>query len=146
MQFKIIPYSEMRYPTCGDYYHDRNGWHFVSAELSKRRYSWLILIHEFVEFLLCKLTFVDVDDIDRWDIAYERSREVLLEVKGRYRTPDFGAIRHYCGCEVTTTSEPGDDQHAPYRTAHRIATWVEKACAFVMGVDWAVYEAEVETL
>ena len=134
MDFRIIDHKDQRYPTCGDYWCDIRGWHFRASRLSRRRYSWLILVHEFTEWLLIQGTLTDINDIDRWDMEYERLR------------PRLSAGRLPCGCWITRVSEPGDDIHAPYHRAHRVATAVERLAAMCLWVRWADYEREVESL
>ena len=42
--------------------------------------------------------------------------------------------------------EPGDAPDAPYRREHLFATNIERLLAAELGVDWAVYEAYVDSL
>jgi hypothetical protein len=44
------------------------------------------------------------------------------------------------------SGEPGDAPDSPYRREHFFATSLERLLAAELGVDWAVYEAHVDSL
>lgn len=127
--FRIIPHRQQRYPTCGDYFLRRKVWHFRVSRMSDHRYSWLVFLHEIIEWAICRLQGIKVRDIDNFDVAYETTRPADL-------TP--------CGCRHY--DEPGSDPHAPYHLAHQVATDCEKSIAHAIGVRWSVYSDELERL
>jgi hypothetical protein len=94
---------------------------FVS-KMSDWRYEFLVALHELVEVFLCRYSGVGQKQVDRFDIAYEKKRKAGDE------------------------SEPGDSPKAPYRTQHCIATGVERIVAAFLGVVWADYEKEIQSL
>lgn len=129
IDFRVIAYSEMRYPTCGDYWEEGDVTHYRVAQLSDTKYEWLIFLHEFVENSLRQFAGVPTQEIDDYDIAYEASRQ--------------HGIAH-CGCQIQ--EEPGMDKHCPVYWQHRIADIVERTAALALGVDWVAYGREIESL
>ena len=72
---EIIPHSQQRYPTVGDYATDVfNTVHFKISALKDWRYEFLISIHEIIEAYLCKHAGVSYQDIDCFDTAFEINR------------------------------------------------------------------------
>jgi len=116
INWQVIPHSEQRYETCGDYWEDGSCIYFRTSKLSNPKHDWLLFLHEFVEYFLCKFADVAIKDIDAFDLAYEGD------------------------------GEPGMDKAAPYHWQHRMADIVERAAAFALGVDWVAYDREVESL
>lgn len=131
-EFRTIPHRRQRYRTCGDYFKHGPNWLFQISRMKDKRYCWLILFHEFIEWGICRALGVNNQLIDRFDMLYEKHRS----------TP--GATRAACGCAFQ--EEPGNDIHAPYRTAHQAATECERIVAKTLGVDWDDYGAAVERL
>jgi hypothetical protein len=120
---QTIPHASQRYETCGDYYTDEGGVNriFVS-DMGNEDYEFLVLIHELTEQYLCKKHGVSEEAITAFDIDFENKRAE-------------GNI-----------DEPGDDNDAPYRDEHCIATGVERVVAGVLGVKWNEYEAAMLSL
>jgi hypothetical protein len=137
--FKVIPHKAQRYETVGDYLDLAPGANsiaplrtvFSASRMRPIKYSYLVLAHEFIEWLICRLTGVKMKAIDKFDMSYEAARE-----RGDAKTP--------CGC--TWRPEPGDDIHCPYYSAHQTATMCEKAIAREIGVTWDEYSTVVENL
>ena len=119
-----IPYSEMRYPTCGDYFYEGETLQIKVARMSNEKYEWLIAIHELVEVFVCKIQGISHQTIDAFDVEFEKHRQQL----------------------TLSTAEPGDAPGCPYRSAHSIASGVERTLAWVFGVDWLEYEREINAL
>jgi len=120
---EIIPHDQQRYPTVGD-------WTFDGADnltikvsvLSDWRREMLIAVHELVEVLLCRYDGVTQEQVDKFDMDYERLRKEGDE------------------------SEPGDDPKAPYKRQHCVATGIERILAAELGVNWKEYEDELCSL
>lgn len=129
---KTIPHSEQRYDTCGDYFEEAGAAHFRISDMGNAWYEILVAVHEIVEYALCKRWQVSMDAIDDFDREYEAARQIRMAAD--------------CGCMPTETSEPGDDEHAPYYRAHRIATKIERALAMAFGIDWNEYDGSVNAL
>lgn len=127
--FDVIPHSEQRYDTCGDYVWRDDTLHFRVSKLSDHKYEWLVFLHELTEYALAMFGGVPTTEIDAFDIAYEHARK------------DGHAP---CGCVIQ--EEPGFDRHAPYHWQHRMADIVERACAFALGIDWIAYNREIDAL
>lgn len=120
---ETILHDQQRYSTCGDFYADDAGViHIKVSQLSDMRRTKLVIAHELIEFLLCDDANIGLQEIDRFDTAFEEQRA------------------------VDDNSEPGDNPNAPYQRQHCIATGVERILAAEMKVDWQPYEREIEEL
>jgi hypothetical protein len=152
IEIVTIPHDQQVYPTVGDWrylFHINCGscgcnWDSNSPEpicpkcksgtrteqflrisvsqLSSRKYEALIAIHELIEVILCETDGVTQEQVDQFDIAYEKDRQEGDE------------------------SEPGDDEKAPYRDQHCFATGIERLLAARLGVCWKEYESELAEL
>lgn len=123
LEFRVIPHSEQRYPTVGDYWLDDDGtWRFRVSAMSDWRYELLVFVHEVVEWVWCLHNGVLMADIDAFDKAYEAARQ------------------------PGDVSEPGDDPRAPYRAGHQWATVIERSMALLIDVNWQRYEDAVNAL
>jgi hypothetical protein len=114
---RMIPHSQHRYSTVGDYYEVEGGkWVIEVSELGDARYEFLVVIHELVEWFLLWRRGVKEEDVTAFDIWWEEAK------KGNVQS-----------------DEPGNDIRAPYYQEHQIATLVEKMVALQLGVDWEEY-------
>lgn len=115
INIKTIPHSDQRYPTCGDYFDGEGVTEFRISQMENPDHEFLILIHELVEHYLIKKRGIKIEDIDDFDIEFEKNR-----VEGNI-------------------DEPGDESDAPYFMEHQHATDIEKALSKIIGVDWDNY-------
>jgi hypothetical protein len=126
IEIKVIPHSEQRYPTVGDWFYTPDGDDKLLcirvSKMSDRRYEFLVALHELVEVKLCEWGGITQEMVDAFDMEFEKNRH-----------PD-------------DLSEPGDDSSAPYRVQHCIATGIERIVAALLGVSWNEYAKEVESL
>ena len=90
--------------------------------MSDWRYSFLVSVHELIEYGIVMHQRIPLSKITAFDIQFEKKRK-----KGN-------------------TDEPGDDPKCPYRKAHQFATMCEKLLAQMLGVKWKIYEKEVNSL
>lgn len=81
-----------------------------------------VAIHELIECRLCQKAGVDDDDVTRFDLQFEDER----------------AHKHH-----SLRAEAGDDHRSPYREPHQAATFVERAAASVLGLDWETHDSGV---
>jgi hypothetical protein len=133
VDFRVIPTNQQRYPTAGDWWFDSHGSHFRVSKLPKRRYEWLVFIHEFTEAELCRLSGVSEARVDAFDIAYEERRSgKSVAIPGK--------------TDNILLSEPGDDPAAPYHYQHLIASAVERVAAVLLFVNWRAYNEAVDAL
>lgn len=115
-----IPHKEQRYNTCGDYLEMNDGSTlFLISKLKDKRYEYLVLIHELVEYFLVKRAQISLKKIDDFDIKFEKTRK------------------------SGNTDEPGDCPAAPYYVQHQAAILVERLFAFILGVNWNHYDKTV---
>jgi hypothetical protein len=122
---RVIPHSQHRYSTSGDYYEVGEGkWVIEVSEVGDARYEFLVAIHELVEWFLLWLRGVKEEEVRAFDLWWEEEAK-----KGNVQ------------CE-----EPGDDLRAPYHWEHIFATLVEKMVALQLGVDWKEYEKKLDEL
>jgi hypothetical protein len=103
--------SELRYKTLGDYFFDKGGQLiFDIANTGNDVYNKIILIHEFVEFMLVTANGTSIETIDRFDFSH----------------PD--------------SPEPGLESDCPYRREHLVCETIERLLAVHFGLDWKTYE------
>lgn len=79
----------------------------------------MIAVHELIEVLLCKAAGVTQEDVDKFDLNFEKKRK-----KG-------------------DDSEPGDDPKAPYYKQHKFATKIERLLCKELGENWNWYETDI---
>ena len=124
---ETIPHKDHRYPTVGDWFYEPDGTLRIKvSELSDWRLEALIAVHELVETLLCEHRGITQQQVDDFDKAFEADREA-----GKLEDPD---------------AEPGDHPAAPYVREHCVATGIERLLAAELNVNWATYEAELNSL
>jgi hypothetical protein len=68
--------------------------------------EYLVAIHEFVEAILCRNSFISTEDVDNWDMDH----------------PEL--------------DEPGADVGAPYHDQHMTAEFVERVVCQALGLSW----------
>jgi hypothetical protein len=119
INIETIPMSEMRYETAGDYWIDKDDTiQFRVAEMGFL-YEFLVIIHEMIEFFICKALCINLKSIDKFDIKFEKDR-----AKGLH----------------TETEEPGDAVNAPYRDPHCLATAAERMLCAYLKIPWQKYD------
>jgi hypothetical protein len=120
---KVIPHKKQRYPTVGDWFFDVNGDLFIHvSKMSDWRYEMCVAVHELVEVLMCKHDGISQRSVDKFDIEFEKKRK-----RGN-------------------TDEPGDNDRAPYRIQHGIASGIERVLGTLLGISWNKYVKEIESL
>lgn len=126
-----IPHAQQAYPTCGDWRLDADGTLRirVSEEMGDDS-CFLVALHEMFEWWLLHKKGVTVEQVDAYDIAYEKAHRKGGTLEG----------------ERLDESEPGDDPTAPYHTEHVLATMVELMAAHQAHVDWNEHNDRVEAL
>jgi len=122
IDIKVIPYSQMRYSTVGDYWHDDQGTHIRIADLGNSKYNFLVAVHELIECFLLTIAGIKEEDVRAFDEAFEKDE-----------TKDDQA-------------EPGDDPKSPYRWQHFVAESFERLLAVVLMVDWQEYDKAVRSV
>lgn len=117
---KVIPHTEQRYDTCGDWWFDENNDLQIRVSyMNNPYYEFLVSYHEQCEAMLCFARGIDEKDVMAFDEQFEKDR-----------------IQYQWGNE----DEPGDDRLAPYRKEHFTATNIERIMASELKVDWKDYE------
>jgi hypothetical protein len=115
-----IPHKKQRYKTVGDWFeNERREIQITSSQLTDWRREFLILVHELVEWGLCKEAGIRQAEVDAFDKAREND-QVEMEL--------------------------GDLKDAPYRKQHCLATAVERMLAAELDVVWSDYEEELAKL
>lgn len=120
----VISADKMRYASAGDWRFEDNGDSLIIevADLEDWRYNMLVAVHELVEVLICNHTGVTQEEVDQFDMQYEKDRK------------------------EGDDSEPGDNSKAPYREEHCLSCGVERILAAVLNVEWNLYEDAIEAL
>jgi hypothetical protein len=127
-----IQHENQRYPTCGDWYIDRESGDLiirVSEEMGKDS-CFLVAIHELVECYLAMRKGITVQQVDDFDIAYEKAHRAGGTIEG----------------ERLDTSEPGDDPTCPVFREHLLATIIERLLCGEMDIPWDTHADAVEAL
>ena len=123
INIRVIPHTNQRYETCGDWYHDADGTTQIAvSSLGNWKMEICVAIHELVECMLCRWAGIPQSEVDQFDMTYEALRKDGDE------------------------SEPGDDPLAPYHMQHCIATGIERILVAVFGINWKDYEAKINAL
>ena len=122
IKIETIPHASQRYPSVGDWFDKDDVLNIKVSEELPDKEAFLVALHELVEVMLCKDRGITEEQVDEFDMEYEKNR------------PD--------GDE----SEPGDDPKAPYRKEHFFATNIERLMAAELGVDWEQYADHIEAL
>jgi hypothetical protein len=119
---QTIPHSQQRYPTVGDWEWNLNGLEIKVSELGNPYKELCVGIHELVEAFLCKKRGISQEDVDTFDINFEKTRQ------------------------IDDTSEPGDDPKSPYKREHCFATGIERLLVSQFGINWKEYEELINSL
>lgn len=117
-----VPHDDQRYETCGDYIEGHGVTTFRISDMANEDSEALVLIHELIEYILCKKRGVSMEAIDKFDIEFERNRPEGNE------------------------DEPGHDPRAPYHKEHVFAEKVERLLAAELGVNWDDHDVRVLAL
>lgn len=124
---KVIPHSEQRYETCGDWWFDSEGVLQIRvSDMSDSRYEQLIAFHEYAEAMLCNYSGVSEREVLDFDIEFEKMRAAFPKLVGN--------------------KEPGNSRAAPYNKQHKMATRLEHQLAEKLNVDWEKYGEVVNNL
>lgn len=112
---KTIPHNKHRYATCGDWWFDKKGdLQIRVSDMGNWKYEYLVALHELIEVALCKERGIKQEDVDDFDMQFEKERE-----EGQH----------------DEEAEPGDDRRAPYKKEHFFATNIEFMMIGELGVD-----------
>lgn len=126
IHIETIDHADQRYRTCGDWIIEYGGpiLKIYVSNLGDWKMEALIAIHEAIEALLCYKEGISGEDVDEFDVTFEKLRDRDEALDG----------------------EPGDNPAAPYHKQHRFATGIEVLLAKELGVDWRSYERRMEKL
>ena len=126
ISIKVIPHSEQRYETCGDWWFSENGdLEIRVSEMGDWRYSALVAFHELAEVLISKHRGIKTEDVDAFDVKFEEERKAGLHAK---------------------EDEPGDDENCPIVVPHSMATALERGLSVMLDVSWDKYDKAVIAL
>lgn len=107
--------SAQRYKTIGDWQRTNLEMLITVTQLPDPDMTFLIAVHELIECYLCERRGITQRDVDEWDLKF-----------------------------CAEDGEPGDHPNAPYRLQHQAAESVERHLAQTLGVDWTLYQKEVD--
>lgn len=123
---ETVPHSQNRNNQCGDYRYMPDGSLYVTvSSLNDPKMEWLIAMHEVIEEFLAKNDGISEEQINDYDIYYEKRREMGL---------------------VAEDSENGFAPDCIYKKYHTIATGIEMMLAAQLGVDWLQYNDKINSL
>jgi hypothetical protein len=119
INIQTIPHDKQRYPTCGDWFYDRDGVLQIRvSEMRNNRHEMAVALHELIEAALCMVAHVEAWHVDDFDKNWE------------------GAPK----------DEPGNDPKAPYHHQHVTASICERAIAQCLEISWNDYEKTIAAL
>lgn len=120
---ETIPISDMRYPTCGDYWYDEQGTLQVRvADMGNDFYEKMVVIHELIEEALTKQNGITEQQIMDFDLDFESNRK------------------------EGNLDEPGFAENCIYKKEHTFATSVELGMCAIVGEDFMLYDKTVNEL
>jgi hypothetical protein len=119
-----VPHRRQRYETAGDWI-PGSPVRIQVSRMKDERYVFLVMLHEMIEYELCRMHGITDSKVVEFDMNFEKER---------------GARLH------SIEAEPGDDPRAPYRGEHGFATMIERMVAQKMGVSWSAYEKAILSL
>lgn len=120
---KIIPHSEQRYETVGDYWYDEKGVLQVRvSDMGNELYHKMIYCHELIEEALTKHNGISESVIMNFDLKFEANR-----AEGN-------------------VDEPGFDKNCPYIKEHTFATGVELGMCALSRTNFSTYDKTVNEL
>lgn len=120
---ETIPHFDHRYPTAGDYwgsFEDGSEQTIVVSDMSDRRMSFLVALHELIESFLCEERGISEEAITAFDVSVSD--------------------------DSPFASDPGHDPEAPYHREHVFAECIERMVAQELGLNWQEYDAAIEGL
>lgn len=126
-----IPHASQRYPTCGDWFIDAEGTLQIKVSEEMGADScFLVAVHEWIECYLAMRRGVTVQEVDDFDVAYEKAHREGGTLEGKR----------------LDESEPGYDPKCPVFKEHGLATGIETILCAEMGIPWSVHNSTVEAL
>lgn len=70
---ETIPYDQQRYPTVGDWTFDKEGNLLIRVSgMGDWRKEALVAVHELVEVLICKQRGITQEQVDKFDMDFEK--------------------------------------------------------------------------
>lgn len=124
IHIRVLPKEEMRPEVDGaDWFWDANGNLQVQVgPMSDWRYEIALAFHEAFEACLCKNNGVKQQDVDKFDMEYDKAHP---------DRPDLNA---------------GDETDAPYVAEHNYATIVDRLFIGACGLKRKPYDDELATV
>lgn len=118
----VIRSEFQEYRTAGNYKELCDGTivYLITKQVNKD-YEFLILIHEMVEFHLCKMRGIKEKDIDKYDKYWEIRKENGLAI----------------------AEEPGNEKDCIYAKEHRFSENIERQLAHEMSKVWKEYDDKI---
>ena len=127
INIKTIPHGEQDYETVGNWWIDEDGDLQIRVSfMNNEYYEWFVAQHEINEALLCIKDGINEKDVTKYDVAFERLRELYPEIIGE--------------------QEPGDMVSSPYHQPHLKATLIENFTVDTFGEDWKIYDKTISKL
>lgn len=118
--YTVISISQnfQRYKTVGDWQRTNLDMVIKATDLPNEDMTFLIAVHELVEAYLCERAGVTQEQVDEFDLSFDPENSAGIE--------------------------PGDAETSPYRLQHQAAESIERHLAQILGVDWNLYQREVD--
>lgn len=115
----VIPHSEQRYPTCGDWQFDEGRNLYIKvSDTGEPLFNFLLARHELDEAIMCANDGVSEKEVDEYDFSHPEAGGDCFD----------------------------DNTDAPYYVQHNTALAAEYQMARNLGVDWVEYSDAVNAL
>lgn len=118
IQMRTVSQAEQRYETVGDWFEKDGQAHIVATDLGNPLFNFLLMVHELIEYWLCKVWGITDEEC----VAFDKEWEKYPHPRG---------------------AEAGNDPRAPYHWPHVFANLVERFLCFVLRVDYLAYDEAV---
>lgn len=119
---KRIDQKEHLFTTIGDWRFDEKGDLIILvSKMSDWRYEATVIVHELIEYFICKNLNVTLEQCDAFDSLFEQEYKLGIQ---------------------PLTAEPGFDKRCPFHKGHLFGSFMERIMITILGASWKSYVEE----
>jgi hypothetical protein len=90
---RTVDHQDQRYPTSGDWMNNPSGSAEIRvSDLGNDDYTFLVALHEFVEWYLCRKRGISQEVVDRFDLDYDGDEPGDDPRAPYHREHDFASV------------------------------------------------------